>query len=366
MGGGSQTHLNSLVRALAGKANCLVGYGEPNGELQLSVASDKPGFGLVFRIPDHLPDLVRILHKLRVSRVDVHQTVGFETQIEMVLDALAVPFDITLLDYHLIANNPFLCLDDGRFVGDKRLRNLEFKLLRRTPLPILRKASRVIAISRDLAARVDQLCPGLPMIPARLWHDTQARVRHVFAPRLWGNEPLRVVIAGSIEPHKGQAILTEVARIIAVRRLPIRLHLIGEIRLPRHILQDMEEALTIHGRYEAGKFAETLGSIAPHVAWLPSQVPETWSYVVTDFMDASLPITATAIGAIPERCYGRPYTWLLPLDATAADWVELFLRLHATGLKEPPRWVDIDHLPPTRPIYFEEYLHPGAAPALKT
>src|SRR5690606_38222383 len=66
------------------------------------------------------------------------------------------------------------------------------------------------------------------------------------------------------------------------------------------------------------------------------QAPETWCYVLSDLMDAMLPIAATAIGALPERCAGRAATWLLPWRTTPTAWVDFFLRLHATGLALPP------------------------------
>lgn len=78
-------------------------------------------------------------------------------------------------------------------------------------------------------------------------------------------------------------------------------------------------------------------------------------------MEAGLPIAASAIGALIERCAGRPATWLLPWDSPADAWVDLFLRLHASGLALPPRWAPIDHLPPPKPFYPDRYLAPALA-----
>jgi hypothetical protein len=91
---------------------------------------------------------------------------------------------------------------------------------------------------------------------------------------------------------------------------------------------------------------------------VPTQVPETWSYALTDLMDSALPLAACSIGAIPERCFGRPATWLLPWETTAEAWVEMFLKLHGTQLEEPPQWSSIEHLPPVEMIYFDDYLRP--------
>lgn len=357
LGGGAQVHMSLLIQALSGRANSVILYGEANRTLRVSLNSERYDAGLVFHCPDDLPALVRIVRRSGIVRVDVHHVISFEKEADLLLDELQLPFDVTLVDYHLVAHSPFLCFGDGQFVGDEGLSH-DAAILRRAPPSILRKASRVIAISRDLAERFRRLCADVPILPATLWHDSGARVRHVFPPRLWGNEPLRVVIAGAIAHHKGRDIIIAVAREIAIRNLPVRLHLMGRIHLERDEAADVGSALTVHGPYPEGGFGSTLGGMAPHVAWLPAQVPETWSYVLSHFIDAALPIAASALGAIPERCHGRPFTWLLPWNASADDWVELFLRLHATKLREPARWVNIDHLPPAQPFYFSEYLAP--------
>jgi glycosyltransferase involved in cell wall biosynthesis len=361
LGGGTETHLGAMLRALAGKANAVCIHATSSGEFRLTVAGSKAEPGLLFGVPEQLPEAARVLRGAGVCRVDVLHAYGFEAQAEAFLDVLGVPFDVTLVDYHLLANNPFLCLDSGEFVGDDRLHDPQLKILRRGTHPLLRKASRVLAISRDLAARAERLSPGLRVIPAQRWDHERVRVTHVFVPRIWGDEPLRILIAGSIEPHKGHGLVVDVAREIVARKLPVQLHVMGRMDVPAAAQGEVEGGLTLHGRFETGRFIETLGGIAPHVAWMPSQVPETWSYTLSDFFEAALPVVATAVGAIPERCHGRPATWLLPLGATPQDWVNLFLRLHATGLEEPPQWAPVDHLPPAKDIYFEEYLYPGRA-----
>ena len=357
-GGGAHLHLNLQIQALVGKANTLVVYGTADGTLRLCSGTDNSLNGLVFQLPGHLPDLVRILKAVGVGRVDVHHTLDFEDNAELLLDALGLPFDVTIVDYHLIAKSPFLSQESGEFVGDENLQDSSSKMLRRPPSRILKKASRVIAISRDLAQRYHRLSPGTSIIPARLWHDTGVRVNHIFTPRFWDKEPLRVAIAGNIAPHKGLELLVEVATSIAHLELPIHIHLLGHAELKPSVRQEVSRALTVHGWYSDADFSGLLGSVAPHLAWIPARVPETWSYVLSHWINAAMPIAATAIGAISERCHGRESTWLLPREATADDWVDLFLRLHASKLKVPPRWADISNLPASHPFYFHEYLMP--------
>lgn len=359
LGGGAHRYLNELLEALKGRANGIVISGDANDRMTLSHGRiDRTG-GITFPVKEHLSDLTEILKLAKISRADVHQAAAFEAAATQLLDDLNLPFDVTLVDYSLIANDPHLCSRSGQFVGDDQL--LDSGVLRQVPSPLLFRASRVFALCRDMAARWGRCLPELRVIPAIHWKEHAAtRVRHVFVPRLWDREPLRILVAGFMVDIKGRRVVLEAARLVAARKLPVRFEILGEMEVAEQDLKSLDPILTIHGVFRSEDFSERLGAIAPHVAWVPSQSPETWSYVLTDLMEAALPIAATAIGAIPERCHGRPYTWLLPLDASPADWVRLFVALHGMELQLSPRWSTLDHLPPPVPVYFEEFLQPAS------
>jgi glycosyltransferase involved in cell wall biosynthesis len=326
--GNSNRHLAEMIRALQGRANCIVGLGQRGGELHLCAGSTGAQGGVVFHLPNDLNALVHILHRAGVSRTDVHDTFEFDDEARSLLDSLGLPFDVTL--------------------GEPAI-----------PLPILKKAERVIALSRDMGARMRKLYPDIPVVVARHWDDSSAsRVRHVFVPRLWGNEPLRIIVVGRMKESQGYGLIRDAARLASKRKLPIRFHILGDVDSSTEGYKDGIDALTIHGRFDSENFSARLGAIAPHLAWVPTQVPETWSYALTDLMDSALPLAACSIGAIPERCFGRPATWLLPWETTAEAWVEMFLKLHGTQLEEPPQWSSIEHLPPVEMIYFDDYLRP--------
>ena len=359
LGGGAHRHLNEFTAALRGRANCIVACGAAN-RIALLHGSVRSEAGVVFRMPGQLQALARVLERAGIDRVDVHHTAGFESEAEALIQSLRVGYDVTLVDYHLIATDPHLCFTDGTFVGDDRLADRECGMLRTGPAPVLWKAERAIAICRDMAARIRSLYPDLSLVTARHWRErTAMRVRHVFAPRIWDNEPLRVLAAGWIVEKKGKRIICDAARLARLRQLPIRFHVLGQMDLSDAELTELAPSLTMHGRFATERFSEMIGAIAPHVAWLPAQAPETWSYVLTDFIEAALPVAATSMGAIPERCHQRPYTWLLGPETDASAWVDFFLSLHACNLEKPPVWTSIDHLPPAEDIYFDAYLAPA-------
>ncbi|NYZ17767.1 glycosyltransferase [Azospirillum sp. RWY-5-1] len=368
-GGGTWTHLRDLTAALAGRANALIAHGGPDRRLMLCLPSagtmDGEGRGLAFRMPGQTGAFAALMRAAGVARVDAVHTMGYEDDALAALGALALPYDVTLVDYHTLAAEPHLCGNDGRFVGMERLRDRDPWIVRSRPLPVLAGADRVIAISRHVAATAGLLCPGLPLVCAAHWARPAPERRHVFRSRLWEGEPLRVLLIGRINTKKGSAVVAEAARILHRRNLPVRLHVLGDIHPLPDEAREAERAgfLVRHGRYADGGLSEAVGGIAPHLAWLPAQAPETWSYVLSEIMELCLPLAAGAIGAIPERCRDRPATWLLPWDSPADAWVELFLRLHATGLRAPPCTPPAEEMPPddlpeARPFYFDEYLLP--------
>lgn len=377
--GGTWAHLNSLIRTLTGRANCLIAQGNggfkpsltlwcptmAHAELHASAA----GKGLSFALPSQIDDCVRLLHRVGVMRVDVHHTMGFEGAADSLLQALGLPYDVTMVDYHTLAIDPHLCGANGRFVGESRLIARDPWIMRAAPLPTLLRADRVIAISRDVAARLRRLCPELPTVCAAHWARPAPEARHVYLPRLWDGEPLRVLLIGQLNAKKGRSVVLEAARILESHRLPVRLHVLGEVSPPLSAeFRDAEAQgiLICHGPFATGKLSEAVGHIAPHVAWLPSQAPETWSYVLSDIMELCLPLAASAIGAIPERCSDRPCTWLLPWESSAEDWVALFLRLHVSELRIPSQSVAVHDLPPAQPFYVDDYLRPTRVGAVSS
>jgi glycosyltransferase involved in cell wall biosynthesis len=260
---------------------------------------------------------------------------------------------MTLVDYHPIAVRPYLQDNDGRFVGDAAAA----ALLRPEPIPLFRTALRRIALSRDTARRFETLAPGYPVICADHWSRRALETRDVLVPRIWGGEALRVLVFGPLDRHKGRALVLDAARLAAERGSPLSFHVLGASKsvapLPRL------PALKEHGPFTARSLPGQLGAIAPHVVWFPAQVPETWCYALSDAMEALLPVVAPIIGAFPERCLGRPATWLLPFDSDADRAVRLFTDLHATGLALPPAWSAVAG-PAPQTFYPDAYLAAAA------
>ncbi|WP_374440432.1 glycosyltransferase [Stella sp.] len=357
-GGGTVVHLRGLTAALGRRIAPVIAYGGPDGRVRLSLTVAEDGRGVAFDVPRQHRALVRVLRRAGIRRVDIFHTHGFDAAAERLVADLDIPFDITLVDYHHVAHHPHLLTSQGRFCGDRRVAARDPLVLRSGPSALLVRAARAVAISRDVAHRTAAIAPGIPLVCAAHWARPPGDRRTVLPrPLDAASEPLRVLLVGTITPLKGRDVLAEAARIVRSGRLPIRFHVVGSVLPPPPLPDDV---IAIRPAADLSRSQGAIAEIGAHLGWLPAQAPETWSYALTDLIAAGLPLAAGAIGAIPERCAGRPWTWLLPWDSTAGAWVDLFLRLHATALAEPPRWVPVDHLPPAEPFYPDRYLEPLA------
>ena len=80
--------------------------------------------------------------------------------------------------------------------------------------------------------------------------------------------------------------------------------------------------------------------LQPDLVWFPAQWPETYSYTLSASLQAGLPVVAPDLGAFPERLDGRPWSWVVRWDMSAAECLDLFLTLReqhfATGHPPPP------------------------------
>src|SRR5262249_30395458 len=145
---------------------------------------------------------VKILRRLQIARVDVLHTIGLESRIVPLLHTLDVPFDVTFLDYYLLSTQPHLGDSNGRFVGDDKL-NQDGSPLRETPSPILREAARILACSRDVAARIQQIAPALHAVPVRLPEPHRPAQYRVSSRPAAPDGSFHVLLMGAVSAHKG-------------------------------------------------------------------------------------------------------------------------------------------------------------------
>ncbi len=358
-GGGTIRYTETLAASIAGRCNLLFGWGIENRRFHLSsLGPETPEW--VYDLDAGLPPLLQAMRQLAVTRIDVLHEVGFDQWTDDFLDQLGVPFDITFLDYHLVASGPHMIDEAGRFVGDAALLRTDHPARRTGPLrPLVRAAERRIACSRDLASRIGRLVPGLPVLAARLPEPGNPSGFIVYVPPLADDEVMRVIYLGRVAPHKGMALIPEVARQANARGVKLCIYCLGADSLFPDAAQQ-RDGIRLLGPYRQEELNTLVCRLRPHLAWLPFTAAETHSFSLSDAMLQGLPVLATGIGAVVERLEGRPSTWLLPPEEADVDgFVEWLVRLRRDRLTTPPRWLPTAHLPPLADRFYEQdYLRP--------
>jgi GT2 family glycosyltransferase/glycosyltransferase involved in cell wall biosynthesis len=329
LGGGIGRHVGSLVRRLAGVANCLMlDSGSRGATLSVPALAGHPTLSLP---GERVDDLVSLLRSCNVARVHIHHAMGLEGLLRDMVHALGVPFDLTVHDYYALCPqvtmlpwlDSYYCGEPGpggcnACIGDRPSHAARDILSwRRSHVWQFLEAERVICPSEDVRARLERYGFGHRAVVAP--HEAVAEGPWpLVLPRLRGRR-LRVAVLGVLAEQKGaQAVIA-----LAEAADPsIEIVLVGYPERP--LPEPAAHFIRVTGEYAEADLPRLLAKAAPHVVWFPSQAPETYSYTLTAALDAGLPVVASAIGAFPERLAGRPLTWLVDPKAGKEAWLAAF------------------------------------------
>ena len=340
--GGTVRHVRELAQHLSEQAIFLTLTPAPDRCVRLELAGKDEGFQLVFRLADQYQDLVQALTQLGVRHIHYHHLLGHDPLIMDLPPQLGVGYDFTAHDFYSYCTHISLTGSDNRYVpeptpgqcaccspqdaapvgggtvADWRHRNRHF----------LTGARLVLAPSHDTAQRMAAFAPGarvraIPhtdMSVPDLATQPQPKARPLPA-----GAPLKIVVLGALSAIKGADLLEATALEAARRNAPIEFHLLGYGY--RHLQTQPRAHLTVHGSYEDDDLPGLLQWLQPDLVWFPAQWPETYSYTLSASLQAGLPVVAPDLGAFPERLAGRPWSWVVRWDMSAAEYVDLFLAL---------------------------------------
>jgi hypothetical protein len=160
-------------------------------------------------------------------------------------------------------------------------------------------------------------------------------------PRAPGEMParrVRVLVPGGISREKGLEVLERCARDAHARALPLHFRVLGFTAWP--LPQWPELPITLSGEYPEGTLPELLALEQGDVAFFPAQVPETFSYTLTDVLDRGLPVVATDLGALPERLARYERARILRRNASPAEFNAALLASAPAGAPARERQVE--------------------------
>jgi len=180
----------------------------------------------------------------------------------------------------------------------------------------------MVVPSPSVAATLKRLEPRLDALPMHVVPhgvDFDA-ARLPVAPRA-GAERLRLVVLGRLSRQKG----TELLRVACAQLKPYAdVTLLGcganGVKLAEECGWNSVE------RYELGELPDRLRALAPHAGLLPSVVPETFSYTLSELWALGVPPIASALGSFTDRIADGVDGFLFQPDPQAL--VEVVRRLH--------------------------------------
>ncbi len=347
LAGGVGRHTAALAEALQQSLSVLFlrPAGPFSAEVILSFSKNGRSFALRFDSARELDELIALLKRCRVTRVHLHHILGFQFDVQKLVRALGVPFDFTVHDYYTIC--PFVALGGlrGKYCGERGIAQCndciaqrrektaaDILLWRQRHSWLLLDADRVICPSADTARRMRRYHPAAPLLTVA--HDACYRCQDISITPCGEGEPLRIAVIGVLAEHKGARLVLETARLAQLRGLPFEFKVIGyaeDASLLTHLPN-----VTELGRYREEELPKLLAETAPHVAWFPSQLPETYSYTLSSALEAKLPIVAAGLGSFPERLRGRRWTLLTPPNAGAEQFAALFQSLRQSLIAQNP------------------------------
>ena len=283
---------------------------------------------LAFRLPEEHDALRRFLRRCQPRAAEIHHRLGHAPELLKILAEMKLPMSYAVHDYASVCpRTTFLgpelrycgepidaqtCRSCVASVGSRNLEALDVVALRARSALEFAGAERISVPSADMARRLRRYFPQIdPVIEP----PDEPPLPSALSPRRAGAECV-VAVLGAISIDKGFNVLRACAEDAAQRDLPLRFRLVG--------MSLDDEALIATGRiFVTGRYCEAelqalLREQHAHVAFLPSLVPESWSYALSHVWRAGLPAMVFDIGAMAARMRQTGMGDILPLGLPAA------------------------------------------------
>lgn len=317
-GGGAERHLREETRRLQEAGQGVFMLRPVRGDGALARLGDHanmalPNLGDFVLAEGH--GLAALLQALRIGRIQVHGTIDFEVEAPAHIARLAqlagAELEVMVHDYQAICPRINLADERGRYCGEpdekgcdacltgngNRYGLSDIRAWRVPQASLIRSAGRLVVPNADVSERLARYFPerDIEVVPHEPLPAGPALARR---PLIDPSEPLHIVVIGAIGKVKGFDVLLACAREARARGLPLRFSVLGYSMDDRRLA---EAGVAVSGRYLEPEGATKLAALEPHVAWLPSLWPETYSYTLSMALDAALPVFAFDLGAIGRR-----------------------------------------------------------------
>lgn len=328
-GGGTAMHVEDLALQLYGEANVLALKPLDTGGWLLFAPHPNEHLSLTFSA-HQLPELLRLLQLLRISRVHYQHVLGLPDALLYFAGDAQIAYDVTAHDFYFLSENPH---PRGKTLTADNAHMARF-------MPFLQAAQRRFVPSLASQQVFATHLPNLPFValahPDRII-DVPDRLRDISSTDSGGNDVVsstdsggknhktrkkQILLLGALSSEKGADVLEKAIEQVRQNKLPIHFHLLG------YSYQGLRtgQGLSVYGAYAQKDLAALIDNIDPDWVWFPSQAPETYSYTLSAAMAAERNILASDLGAFSERLAHYPRARVLPFDTTIDAWLAAMLQ----------------------------------------
>jgi glycosyltransferase involved in cell wall biosynthesis len=331
-GGGTERHVGDLEKGLRadGVRPVVVRPGR-RGKLLWEERGDRPGMLWCRESNAERESIVKLLGELSPVHAHVQHLLGLPEVLFDLLVERGISYDWTIHDYHLICPRVNLIGATGRYcgepdnaacnrclarLGDDQGRPVtdSIEAWRTRSARRLAGARRVFAPSADVARRLERYFPGRNAT-LRPHAESPPRLGGLAAPFRAG-EAVRVAVIGTLTSVKGSERLLACALDARLRRLPLEFHLIGST--DRDALLSRQGNVHVTGRYRETEVYDRLKASRCHLAFLPSECPESHMYTLSIAMAARLFVVCFDLGAQALRVRAGGWGKAIPIELDPA------------------------------------------------
>jgi len=316
-GGGTERHVNDMIDLLRKESIILLALRvdpQDGSRFILDEILDEDTEEIAsFSIHDDPSILSDILRKLSTKLVHVHHLIdlpkGAGDWLMLACAGEGVPYDVTLHDYfsvcpqvHFVGPDGLYCGEPGETTCNKCLVSTHnphagsIERWRKASRRFLSGARRRYVPDSDVESRFKRFYPELSFTVRP--HPERKMMFNIVNQNASSVERHYVVI-GHMAPHKGSKIIYDCAKYAADNAIPLRFTILGTT----DITPELNELgnVAVLGAFNRNDLNDLMVSINTRLGFIPSIIPETYSYVLTEIVASGIYPVAFDIGAVASR-----------------------------------------------------------------